>query len=111
MRAIIKGFVVSIALFASVNVWSASAWTEIGRVSNVHTLSSRAFVQLKDVPRVNPSGCAASWHYQLDSAHPFFKEQYQSLLTAVAAGVRVKLKVGGCMGHYIKIIEVRIYSS
>lgn len=110
MRYLIKGLFLVGLMFASSSAWSAGAWTGKQSIDRLYPSTVNAFVRLSSTAAmINPGGCNSNYYFVVDPSLARFKEQYQTLLTAVAAGKVINLYIDGCIGNYPRIRYLMIY--
>jgi len=61
----------------------------------------------------NPAGCSSNYYYSIRSSHPEFEEYKKMILTAKAAGLKLRMAIekdaGACDGAYPKINRMYMY--
>ena len=113
MKQIIKSAVIGIVLLlASHNASAAGEWSGIDTISDIYPTATNILVRLNQTSsHINSNGCASSTFYILDPTIDRFKEQYQLLLTALAADKRVRLYSTECLGNFPLIRLIQIFRS
>lgn len=99
------------ALCVSLNVTAATTWTEVDTIARIYPTNGNNVLVQPDSSsaRIDPEGCSNRTWYVLDATTTRFQQHYQAMLTALAAGKRMRFLLSGCIGNYPKVIQLQLY--
>lgn len=95
-------------LFAtSPAVVSAFVWGQPVTITGYYVYDSGS-AYFKTSTNQNPDACQSTQYLYLDTATPFFKEIYATLIAARATGETVTVLYDGCVGPYPRIRSIAV---